>query len=161
MMAQVPKYGQALRVIGQTLEELHLVAFSIKSEGKGYLIRGFAEECEPVQLRYTDADIRHIDQKRRAMRSDPSRMPDLRNLSQLLRTVGSYVEGKKGRLVLISKQLGVASSFTIQYDAGENHKEEKHLVSSLYDLCLRMYKRRRAVPPLSAVPAASPRRKGP
>lgn len=144
MMVQGPKYGQALRVIGQTLEELHLIAFSVKSEGKGYLIQGYAEESEPVELRYTNADIQHMDRKRRAMRSDPFRMPDFRNLSQLLRAAGSYLESKDGRLLAISKQLGAVTSFTIQYDSGEHHKEEKHLASSLYDLCLRMYRQRKA-----------------
>jgi hypothetical protein len=147
MVVHAPKYGQALRVIGQTLEELHLIAFSIRSEGKGYRIQGYGEESEPVELQYTNADIQHIDRKRRAMRSDPFGMPDFMNLSQLLRAAGSYLESQEGRLLAISRPLGAVSSFTLQYDTEEDYKEEEHLASSLHDYCLSMYRQRKGTSP--------------
>ncbi len=143
-MLRAPKYAQALRVIGQSLEELHLTAFNIKSERKGYVIQGYGEAYEPVEFRYTAAEIERLDREGRLRRTDPSKMPDFRNMSQLLRAAGDYLEHKDRRLLGISKQSGAIPSFTIQYEtARHHHKDDKHLASDLYDLCLRMYKQRK------------------
>jgi hypothetical protein len=138
------KYAQALRVIGQSLEELHLVTFDIKNEANGWVLRGYAEAYERVEQRYTAADIKLLDRQRRGMRSDPSGMPEFTSLSQLLRAIGDYLEHKDGRLLEISRQSGTVPLFTIFYEtAHRRHKEEEHLSSDLYDLCLRMYKQRK------------------
>jgi hypothetical protein len=143
MVFRAPKYGRALRVIGQDLEELHLIAFNIKAKGKGYVIQGYAEEFEPVEFQYQGEDVERADRDRQRMRSGPPRMPDFRRLSQLLRAAGSYIESKNGRLRGISKQPKTVPLFIIQYDSGKRRLEEEYPASALQDLGLRMYKRRK------------------
>src|SRR3989442_15839690 len=104
--SRTPKYAQALRVIGQSLEEIRVKSFDIKSEGKGYVIQGHGEAPEPVELKYDAADIEHVDRQRQKMRSSSSGMPDFSSLPQLLRAVGYYLEHKEGRLLGISTQEG-------------------------------------------------------
>jgi hypothetical protein len=144
-MLRGSEYAKDLRAIGQNLEELGLKAFDIKSEEKGYVVQGYREAFEPVELRFTAADIKLLDRQRQGMRSDPFRMPEFTNLSQLLRAIGDYLEHKDGRLLGISKQSGSVPLFTIQYETAQRlHKEEEYLASELYDLCLRMYKQRKS-----------------
>jgi len=144
MPFRTPKYAQALRVIGQHLEEMGVKAFDIKSEGKGYVIQGHGEAPEPVESQYSAAEIEHVDRQRQGMRSSSSGMPEFRSLPQLLRAVGHYLEHKEGKLLAISRQSGAVALFTIQYETAQRgHKEEEHLPADLYDLCLRMYKQRK------------------
>lgn len=144
-MFRGPKYAQELRVIGQSLEEMHVKAFDIKREGKDYVILGYLEAPEPVESQYTTADIEHVDRERRGMRSNPSGMPDFRSLPQLLRAIGYYLEHKEGRLMAISRQSGAVAVITIQYETAQRRqKEEEYLPSDLYDLGLRMYKQRKS-----------------
>ncbi|TMA12924.1 MAG: hypothetical protein E6J89_03190 [Deltaproteobacteria bacterium] len=147
MVFRADKYGRALRVIGQDLEELHLIAFNIKTKGKGYVIQGYAEEFERVEFQYKSEDVERVNRERQRMRSGAPRMPDFRRLSQLLRAVGSYIESKNGRLRGISKQPKSVPLFVIQYDSGKRRQEEAYPASALQDLGLRMYKRRKRVEP--------------
>ncbi|TMA09619.1 MAG: hypothetical protein E6J89_12520 [Deltaproteobacteria bacterium] len=139
-----PNYAQTLRVIGQALEERRFKDFDIKSEGKHYLIRDLTEtepSSQPVEFRYTREDIERLEQEAQARRRDPSRTPDFTSLSQLLRTVGDYLDARDGRLLGISRR---SPLLTIEYETGQRRRrEEEHLASSFYDLSVRMYKQRK------------------
>ena|SRR2546426_9049483 len=143
MMFRAPKYGRALRIIGQNLEGLPVKVFDIKNEGKNYVVKGYGGAFQPVELQYTAADIEHVDRQRREMRNNASGMPDFRSLSQILRAVGDYIERKDGRLLGISRQSGAVPLFTIQYEMAQHRHKEEYLASDLYDLCVRMYKQRK------------------
>jgi hypothetical protein len=136
-------YAQTLRVIGQFLEERRLKDFDIKNGGKHYLIREVTEaepSSEPTEFEYTREDIARLDQEAQARRRDPSRTPDFTSLSQLLRTIGDYLDTKHGHLLAISRR---SPLLTIEYETGQQRRrEEEHLSSSFYDLSVRMYKQR-------------------
>jgi hypothetical protein len=136
-------YAQTLRVIGQVLEERHLKDFDIKNEDKHYLIRQVTEaepSSDPAEFKYTREDIEHLDQEAQARRRDASRTPDFTSLSQLLRTIGDYLDTKDGRLLAISRR---SPLLNIEYETGQRRRrEEEHLASGFYDLSVRMYKQR-------------------
>jgi hypothetical protein len=144
-MLSTPKYSQALRAIGQNLEELNFKAFDIKSEGKDYLVRAAASP-EVGELRYTPEDIQRLERQGRLRRSDPFGTPDFISPSQILRAVGDYLDTKDGRLVGISRRApeGAAPLLTIEYDTRRDRKREEFLFSALYNLSVSMYKQRRA-----------------
>jgi hypothetical protein len=143
MMPRAPKYARVLRVIGQNLEGLPIKTFDIKSEGKNYIVKGYGGALQPVELRYSAADIARLDREGWLRRRDPSKMPDFRSLSQLLRAVGEYLERKDSQLLTISKQSGTVPSFIIQYETARHRHKEEYLGSDLYDFCVRMYKQRK------------------
>lgn len=134
------KYAQTLRAIGQDLEAVNLKYFEIKSEGKDYLVRA-ATSPEPLELRYTSEDTQRLERQGRAKRRDPAGTPDFSALSQALRVIGEYIDRKDGRLLGVSKHAG--AMLTLEYDTGQHRlKKEEFLASGLYDLSVRMYKRR-------------------
>src|SRR4029450_8671308 len=54
-----------------------------------------------LDLRYTAKDMDRLEQQGKAKRQNVASVPDVASLSQLLRTIGAYVEEKQSRLVRI------------------------------------------------------------
>jgi hypothetical protein len=102
----------------------------------------FAMSTWPAQLdlRYTTKDMDRLQQDGKAKRRTPAGVPDVAGLSQLLRTIGAYVEQKKARLMKISRY---GESLVIEYDTvtGET-REEKVTAGSLYELWVELYLQR-------------------
>lgn len=105
----------------------------------------FAMSTWPVQLnlRYTPKDVDRLEQQGKAKRESAARVPDIASLSQLLRTIGAYVEQKRARLVRISRY---GESLAIQYDTVEGEmKEEAVSAASLYEFWVKLYLQRCSV----------------
>jgi hypothetical protein len=93
-----------------------------------------------LDLRYTPRDVDRLQQEGRAKRQSSAGVPDVASLSQLLRTIGAYVEQKKSRLVKISRY---GESLAIHYEtAGGETREESVSAGSLYEFWAELYLKR-------------------
>jgi hypothetical protein len=142
MIRPASKSARTLRVIGQVLEERRLKDFDLRHDTNAYLIRDVKEgvSSERVELRYTHEEVEELERQGRARRGGSTKIPDFTSLSQVLRAIGDYLDGKDSRLLAISSR---APSFTIEYETGQRFRqEEEHLASAFYDRSVRMYKQR-------------------
>jgi hypothetical protein len=99
-----------------------------------------AEGVVPIELHYTIRDVDRLEQEGQARRVDPHRMPDTGSLSQVLRSVGAYLNQKRARLLRLWRD---AESVSIEYETSLGSKLKETLaVAELYDLWVRMYVQR-------------------
>lgn len=111
---------------------------ALKAEQNGDSER--APSFVPLELRYTTEDIDQLERQGQARRHNPSGMPNSHSVSQILRTVGSYVENKRARFVGVSWK---DHAVLIQYEKTDGQRNiEEITVSSLYDYCVHMYMQR-------------------
>jgi hypothetical protein len=92
--------------------------------------------------RYAPEDINRIDEIGMSRRFTVGKIPDIRSLGEMLRTVGRLVDGQEGQLVKISKDARrIVFEFT-----GSDGKPRNELMSipDLYKLQKRFYEKRGA-----------------
>jgi len=94
-----------------------------------------------LRLQFMQADIDKLERDGQALRSDWERSPLSHSLPQVLRTVGWYVDHKKGRIHKISK---AADTLSVSYTglAGTQKMETLTLIQ-IYDMWVHLYKQRR------------------
>jgi hypothetical protein len=93
-----------------------------------------------LHLRYTPKDMDRLEEAGKAKRQTAAGVPDVTSLSQLLRTIGAYVERKRVRLVKISRY---GESLMIEYDqASGERRTETVSAGSLYDFWVKLYLQR-------------------
>jgi hypothetical protein len=94
----------------------------------------------PFEFRYTPEDIERLEREGEGRRNNTAGMPNNHSVSQVLRTIGGYVENRRARFVGVSWK---DRSVTIQYEKSDGHKTvEEMTVSALYDYCIHMYMQR-------------------
>src|SRR5262249_62178282 len=77
---------------------------------KGFRVTTWTGEPKPA---YKKKDMDRLERQGKAKRQNLASVPDVASLSQLLRTIGAYVEEKHVRLVKIARH---GDSIAIQYD---------------------------------------------
>jgi len=93
-----------------------------------------------LDLCYTGKDVDRLEQAGRAKRVDPQGMADAASLSQILRTIGAYVNQKHGRLLKISRN---GEPITVEYEVPSESKfAQVFTASDLYDFWLSMSMKR-------------------
>jgi hypothetical protein len=94
-----------------------------------------------LRLQFTQADIDKLERDGQALRSDWERSPLSHSLPQVLRTVGWYVDRKKGQIHKISK---TADTLSVSYTGllGTQKFETLTLVQ-IYDMWVHLYKQRK------------------
>jgi hypothetical protein len=93
-----------------------------------------------LDLRYTATDIDRVERKGWARRMNPRGIADPGSLSQLLRTIGAYIDRKPARLVKISQE---RTSAIVDYQTFFGSRSREVLtVADLYDFWFEMYMRR-------------------
>ena len=93
-----------------------------------------------LRLRYTPKDMDRLEEAGKAKRQTAAGVPDVASLSQLLRTIGAYVEKKQVRLVRISRY---GESLAIEYDnVGGERRTETVSAGSLYEFWVELYLQR-------------------
>ena len=93
-----------------------------------------------LDLQYTAKDMDRLEQQGKAKRQNVASVPDVASLSQLLRTIGAYVEEKQARLVKIARY---GESLVIEYDTpGGERREETVSAASLYEFWAQLYVQR-------------------
>ena len=94
-----------------------------------------------LRLQFTQADIDKLERDGQALRSDWEPSPLSHSLPQVLRTVGWYVDDKKGQLHKVSRN-GETVSVSYTGSLG-THKTETLALMEIYDMWVHLYKRRK------------------
>jgi hypothetical protein len=158
MMQSPTSYHQQFRSIGQCLEAQRINTFELSCRGDRVIVKGQPDKESSLlgalrnwqkqrrseglnsSLTFTQQDIEEIDRQGRTRRSQGNRLPDFYNLSNTLRTVGSYLDLKGAQLIEIHKQ---PLSLTILSRNQAGHPEyEERSIASFYDLFLRLHDQR-------------------
>ena len=94
-----------------------------------------------VRLQFTKSDIDKLEREGQALRSDWEHSPLSHSLSQVLRTVGWYVDQKKGHLQRISKN---GDTVRVSYTAALGmQKTESLTLLQIYDMWVHLFKQRK------------------
>ena len=105
-----------------------------------------APAATPVILHYTLDDIKQLDREGRERRDYDGGIEDFLSLSQILRTIGTYVGTKRARLLSVSNSGltgGTMPVVRIEYKTAEGERViDDRTASAIYDMCVRTYKLR-------------------
>ncbi len=94
-----------------------------------------------LRLQFTQADIDKLERDGQALRSDWERSPLSHSLPQVLRTVGWYVDHKKGQLQKLSRS---GETLSVSYTGSlGTQKLETLTFLQIYDMWVHLYKRRK------------------
>ena len=94
-----------------------------------------------LRLQFTQADIDKLERDGQALRSDWERSPLSHSLPQVLRTVGWYVDHKKGQLHKISRN---GKTLSVSYTGWlGTEKVETLALMQIYDMWVHLYKQRK------------------
>ena len=157
-MSTETRYGEDFRSIGQALEAKHIRAFELKRLGDWYILQGVPPENGSLQskthkfkfrfrsgsdtesLTLALSQIKNLSRTGKAKRSKPGRMPDFRRLSNILRTVGVYLESKQAKFVELKVR---PFSISLSYKDDEGSQEiEDRTIRSFYNVFLDLYGKR-------------------
>lgn len=155
-------YDQILRALGQALEERNVHSFDLTASGDAYVLRGAQERKRGIlksllgrwkggdlgrtsDLTYTSRDIERLQRAGKARRGKSRSLPDFHSLSNVLRTVGAYIDLKKGHLLQLRMR---DLTLTILYRTSQGQPEiEERDIGSFYELSMQMYGKRRTKSP--------------
>jgi hypothetical protein len=141
-------YSQILRAIGNDLEMRDLKTIEIQNREDRYIVRcGYQSPpaVTPLVLEYSLDDIAELDLRGEENRSPASQPVDFCKLSQMLRTVGGYLDQKKATLLRISnnESPGKDMIFRFEYETSEGERvTEDRTQAELYDIGVHLYKQR-------------------
>jgi len=156
-------YARALRSVGHLLQMRDLQAFELSCENNEFRLRcGYQKPpCStPVEMRYSLDEIEFLESEYQKKSNGLNETVDFYSLGEILRGIGAYVNKRNGKLVKISNNESsmAAGSVKLQYQTSDGDlTEEVFTLSSIYELCLRLYKER-AKPSRSTNIFASSRR---
>jgi hypothetical protein len=167
-------YAHVLRLIGQVLETLRIEAFAVTVDGESFVIRdktrnrtqltpreraflanleashgGAREQKEwhrlasgVLEWRLTKEDLERLERDQREKRRAAGQMADSQSLSQILRAIGGTLDQKAGRLIALERD---AQTVSVECTTQSGQKTvDEYTIPMLYDLWVRMYKRRAA-----------------
>ena len=140
--------SQALRAIGEDLEQRGIKAFDITCAEDYYMVQGGYQAPPnpmPLSLSYSLEDIRYLDNEHREKRDQACDGHDFLRLPLILRSIAGYISRKKGRLLRISNNVatGTNAVFRIEYtNADDERIIDERSVSAIYDICVSQYKLR-------------------
>jgi hypothetical protein len=156
-MAASRRYGEDLRSIGQALEARDIIDFELKQLADLYVIQGIPEQAslrskvghwlwrlrggpaaDPITLR--SEKVEQLSQAGRAKRSNREQLTNFRTVSNILRTIGAFLDAGEHELIEIQKR---RISITLSYrdKVGQEHKEDR-TISSFYNFFLELYGKR-------------------
>jgi hypothetical protein len=91
------------------------------------------------------SEIEDLSRKGKAKRSKPGRMPDFRRLSNILRTVGGYLDSKEAKFVELKvRPFSISLSYN---DADGEQQIEERTIRSFYNVFLDLYGKRAEAKP--------------
>lgn len=97
-----------------------------------------------VEFFYDLEDIKHLDEERKASRSDPKAMPDPYSLSYTLSAVGELVDRKpNARLLFASNRGQEGQKIVTLYETERGRTLEEYPISGLYDLWVQQYMKKK------------------
>jgi hypothetical protein len=147
-------YDEELRAIGQALEARDISVFELKRVEDLYVIEGVPDQADSLDSKVrqwlrrlhrhsTNApmilgavDVEQFSQAGRAKRSKPGQLTDFRTVSNILRTVGAYLDSKEVELLMLQKR---RISITLSYrDKTGREQQEDRSISSFYRVFLEL-----------------------
>ena len=154
-MAATKRYDVELRAIGQALEARDISVFELKRVADDYIVQGEPDQIASFQSKLRNwlgrlrqgstresitfglAEVERLSQIGRGKRSDSGRLPSFQSVSNILRTIGSYLDAKEAELLELDKR---RISITLSYrdKAGEKQEEERTISSfhaTFVELC--------------------------
>ena len=155
-MATLRRYDEELRTIGQALEAKGVSGFELYNLRAGYFIKDLGEHApsspssiwnwlwgqrnsntEFVTYGFDLREVEELSKAGRARRSNPGQFPEFREPSNILRTIGAYLDAKQGDLTELHKR---AISITLAYRDKSGHEcREERPVSSFYGFFHELY----------------------
>jgi hypothetical protein len=158
-MSPTRRYAEELRAIGQALQKEGVTAFELHAVPAGYFIKNLTEppfslrnwlrelfnrRAESATFGFQLGDLEALSEAGRARRSSDGQITNFRELSNVLRTIGAYVDSKHGELIDLQK---TAISVSLAYrDKLGNEQREDRTLSSFYPIFRENFTAR-AVPP--------------
>ena len=97
---------------------------------------------------YSLEDLRALDAEGRKKRRPAGSAPDLLSLPEVLRMAGTYVDRTQGRLIRLNwqDQSDKIQSITVQWEPIQPNGESGHSpLTTIDELCLHIYKRRKKI----------------
>jgi hypothetical protein len=150
-------YNQELRAVGQALEARGISSFELKTRPGQYVVSGKPDKAESLLagfrqwrnnnwqrgeciVTFTSQDIDQLETKGKARRKKPGLLPDFYNVSNILRTIGAYLDGKNARLVEIQKR---PLTLTLLYQTSGGYPEvEDRTIVSFYQTFIELHGKR-------------------
>lgn len=145
------RYATLLRCIGQGLREIPLKALEVRTHGEDLIVQGWhrgTSTAMDFEKHYAPEDLVALDQEARKNRRACAGPPDLLGLPEVLRLAGTYVDRAHGRLMRVSwqDQSDKIQSITIQWEPSQGEGElGKSSLTTIEELCLHIYKRRKKI----------------
>jgi hypothetical protein len=102
----------------------------------------------PVSLQYTRSDIEELERTGQEHRGQSLPAKDFVNLVQILRAIGGYLDKNEAILVSVSnnQSSGTEPLYRVEYQTRDGeHVIDDREGAAIYDMCVSMYKRRRAI----------------
>jgi hypothetical protein len=158
-MEVLRRYAEELRAIGQALDAAKVTGFELYSVPAGYFVKDLREEApssasimwnwlrgQPnskidfVTYGFELRDVEELCERGRARRRNPGQIPRFRDPSNILRTIGAYIDGKQAELLEVHKR---PISVTVAYRdrSGREYREDRP-VSSFQNLFAELCARR-------------------
>jgi hypothetical protein len=155
------RYSSLLRCIGQGLEGMPLKAIEVRSHGDDLIVQGWHRGTSMAldfEKHYSLEDLHAIDREGRKKRRASAGPPDLLSLPEVLRLAGTYVDRTRGRLIRVSwqDQTDKIQSITVQWEPIEGDQRGKSTLTTIEELCIHIYKRRKKINLLSERQAHRP-----
>jgi hypothetical protein len=162
-MPAVKRYGEDLRAIGQALAAQGVAGFELHSVPAGYFVRDLREETSSFISKIWNSlrreshhpsdfatygfelpDVEELSKRGRARRSNPGQIPRFRDPSNILRTIGAYIDGKNAELLELHNR---AISVTLVYRdrSGREYREDRP-ISSFQKVFVELIKKRTSYP---------------
>jgi len=159
VMAAPRRYDEELRAIGQSLEAKGVTGFELYKVKAGYFIKDLREHTpsfhstirnwlrghrdsdnEFVTYGFELGDVEELSKRGRARRSKQGQLIQFSDLSNILRTIGAYLDSQEAELVELHKR---PISITLVYrDKSRHEHREERPVSSFYSFFLELYEKR-------------------
>lgn len=141
-------YARAMRALGLSLEMRDLKTLDLQCDNREFRLKcGYQKPpCSTtVELRYSVEEIESLERENLINRDDPRKTADFLSLAETLSGLGGYVDKIKGRLIRISNNGSNLSMGSVQLEYETSHgylQTETLSLSSIYDICVRMYRER-------------------
>jgi hypothetical protein len=146
-MFYLPSYAAAFRCIGQELQSQNIEVFELKSHADVFRL-----QCGDPNLPYTGLKemlfsketLEMIDREGRTQRGQSTGAIRFDSTSEMLRTVGQYIDTKLGRLRWINNSGSSAdAAFELEYQTRAGQVQMETLpMSFIREASVRMYQRR-------------------
>ncbi len=150
-------YNHELRAVGQALEARVISTFELKTRPGHYVVSGKPDRPPSLTaalrqlhnnhwrrgehtITFTREDIKQLEIKGKARRAGGGRLPDFYNVSNILRTIGAYLDVKNARLVEIQKR---TLTLTLLYQTSNGNPEvEDRPIVSFYETFIELHGKR-------------------